>query len=112
MTTKRDTVSALSPQQELALDLFATGKTVTQVAEALGVSRQTVSKWLNQDLEFRRALEDRRLELWENAKLSVFARLQKALDVLDEALENGSLQDKMRAAFRILDIAGLKPPSG
>ena len=112
MATKRDTESQLTPQQELALDLLATGKTVTQVAEALGVSRQTVSKWLNQDCEFQQALEDRQRELWQDAKLRVFARLQKALDVLDEALENGSPQDKVRAAFRILDIAGLKPPSG
>ena len=37
----------LSPEQELAADLLATGASVTAAAEACGVARQTVSEWLN-----------------------------------------------------------------
>jgi hypothetical protein len=41
-----DADTALTPQQEAAADLLATGKTVTDTAEAIGVTRQTVSECL------------------------------------------------------------------
>lgn len=55
-TTKADTTEqwALTPQQEMAVDLLATGKTVTDTAAALSVSRQTVSEWLNRHPGFKR----------------------------------------------------------
>jgi DNA-binding NarL/FixJ family response regulator len=47
---------ALTPQQEAAVDLLATGRTVTDTADAVGVARQTVSEWVNQHYGFRAAL--------------------------------------------------------
>lgn len=49
--------TALTPQQEAAADLLATGKTVTDTAEAIGVTRQTVSEWLHYNPEFQAALQ-------------------------------------------------------
>lgn len=108
MTTKRDTVSALSPQQELALDLFATGKTVTQVAEALGVSRQTASKWLNHNREFREALRERRREQWQQWQARLLALVPEALDTVATLLKDGTPQQRRWAAQYILQAAGLK----
>ncbi len=108
MTTKRDTVSALSPQQELALDLFATGKTVTQVAEALGVSRQTVSKWLNHNRDFREALRERRREQWQQWQSRLLALVPEALDTVATLLKDGAPQERRWAAQYILQAAGLK----
>ncbi len=48
--------SALSPKQALAVDLLATGATVTAAADACGVARQTASEWLNAHSGFRAAL--------------------------------------------------------
>ena len=50
----------LSPRQELAGDLLATGASVTAAAEACGVARQTLSQWLNGHPVFRAALNCRR----------------------------------------------------
>ena len=46
-TTNPDGAAArpsLTPQQELAVDLLAGGKTVTEATAAVGVARQTVSE--------------------------------------------------------------------
>jgi DNA invertase Pin-like site-specific DNA recombinase len=54
---------AVTPQQELAVDLLASGKTVTETAATIGTSRQTVSEWLNRSAAFRASLNERRQEL-------------------------------------------------
>ena len=54
----------LTPQQETAVDLLASGKTVTDTATAVEVTRQTVSEWLNHHPGFQAALNSRRQELW------------------------------------------------
>jgi transposase-like protein len=101
----------LSVQQQAAVDLLAVGKTVTAVAEQVGVARQTVSEWLNQDPAFEAAVNRRRQELWENVSDRLRALLPNALDVLEQALENGSV----KAAVEVLKAAGLhglQRPSG
>jgi hypothetical protein len=54
----------LTPQQAMAVDLLASGKTITDTAQAIEVSRQTVSEWLNHHPGFQAALNSRRQELW------------------------------------------------
>jgi Homeodomain-like domain len=101
----------LTPQQAAAVDLLAVGRTITEVAEAVGVTRQTVSGWLNQDPVFEAAVNRRRQELWENVSDRLRALLPNALDVLKQALENGSV----KAAVEVLKAAGLhglQRPSG
>jgi FixJ family two-component response regulator len=56
---------SLSPQQQRALDLVATGQRDAAVAEQVGVSRQTVNVWRHQHPAFRAALHARRREAWE-----------------------------------------------
>ena len=42
----------LTAAQEQAILLLASGETVTATADAVGVSRQTVSEWVNRDPDF------------------------------------------------------------
>jgi hypothetical protein len=93
----------LSAQQQAAADLLAVGKNVTTVAEQLGVARQTVSEWFNQNPAFEAAFNQRRQELWNNASNRLRALLPNALDVLEQALKSGSI----RAAVEVLKAAGL-----
>ncbi len=44
-------LAALPPQQRRAVRLYARGYTQQEVADALGVHRTTISRWMN---EFRR----------------------------------------------------------
>lgn len=101
--TKDDTPKDLTPQQLAAADMLATGRTVTETAEALGVARQTVSGWRNQCHDFRAEVGRRRAEIWETSGARLRALLPKALDTLEQSLQAGSIA----AAMAVLRAAGL-----
>jgi len=107
MTTKADTKPILSQSQLTAVDLLVSGATVTATAEAIGAVRQTVSEWLNQNAEFKAALNRRRLELWNEQSDRLRGMLPKALDCVEAFLESGSGQDQLRAALGVLRMAGI-----
>src|SRR2546425_12815866 len=71
---------ALSPQQEPAADLLAFGSTITETAEKVGVARQTLSQWYNQNLAFQASVNARRQELWRALCNRLHGLLPKALD--------------------------------
>ena len=77
----------LTPQQETAVDLLASGKTVTDTAAAVEVTRQTVSEWLNHHPGFQAALNSRRQELWAGMTDALRNLLPQAVEVLKHELE-------------------------
>jgi hypothetical protein len=46
----------LTPQQETAVDLLVSGKTITDTATAVEVTRQTINEWLNHHPGFQAGL--------------------------------------------------------
>ena len=60
MATKPDRMPDLSIEQEKAVALILLGKTDVEVAEAVGVSRQTVNTWRNHDSNFATVLNGQR----------------------------------------------------
>jgi hypothetical protein len=94
---------ALTPQQELAVDLLAGGKTVTEAAAAVGVARQTVSEWLNRSAVFRAGLNGRRQELWIANADRLRALLPEAVEALAGELRGG---DRLKAAALVLRSCG------
>ena len=52
----------LTPQQQTGVDPLVSGKTLTDAAVALGVTRETVSGWVNHHPPFLAALNARRQE--------------------------------------------------
>jgi hypothetical protein len=112
-TTNPDTPDwTLTPQQETAVDLLASGKTVTDTAQAIAVTRQTVSEWLNHHPGFQAALNRRRQELWVGMTDTLRGLLPKALEVLKSELEG---ETPLPAAVHVLKACGLYgmlPPRG
>jgi hypothetical protein len=94
----------LSPQQETALDLLATGQSITATAEAIDVARQTVSEWLNHHCGFQAALNQRRQDVWRDCADKLRALLPKALDALEAELDG---ERRLKAAEAIVKMAGL-----
>ena len=94
----------LTPQQETAVDLLASGKTVTDTAAAVEVTRQTVSEWLNHHPGFQAALNSRRQELWVGMTDALRGLLPKALEVLKCALEG---ETPLPTAVHVLKACGL-----
>jgi hypothetical protein len=110
MTTKTDT---LTPQQAAAADLLAFGATVTDAAETVKVSRQTVSEWLHHNAAFQAALHTRQRELWQGNAERLRSLVPKALETLEAAVSDE--KQSMAAAVHILKAAGLyglSEPSG
>jgi hypothetical protein len=102
----------LTPQQETAVDLLASGKTVTDTATAVEVTRQTVSEWLNHHPGFQATLNNRRQELWIGMTDTLRGLLPKALEVLTRELEG---EHPLPAAVHVLKACGLYgmlPPRG
>lgn len=109
MTTKRDN---LTPAARAAVDLLATGATVTATAKAVSTSRQTVSEWLNNNPAFKAELNRRRAELWAQSCDRLRALLPVALDRIESALQSDGPEGLM-AALALVRMAKVEPlPTG
>lgn len=102
----------LTPQQAAAVDLLATGRTVSETADAVGVVRQSVSEWLNQHHGFRAELNRRRQELWHGLTDRLRALLPKALDVIAGELEGERALPAALHVLRACRLYGIAAPSG
>ncbi len=110
MATKTDT---LTPQQAAAVDALAFGATVTDAAETVKVSRQTVSEWLHHNPAFQAALHARQHELWRGHVERLRSLVPKALDTLEAAVSDE--QQGVAVAVHILKavgLYGLREPNG
>ena len=97
----------LSPAQQKALLALLEGQTVTAAAQAAGVDRTTVHRWLRHSKHraFRAALEEGRRELRRAMSARLLALLPKAADCLDAALAEGD----SKAALALLKGLGFLP---
>jgi hypothetical protein len=92
----------LTPEMENAIDLLVTGKPDREVAEAVGVSRQTIAQWRQHPM-FMAELNQRRQTLWADAHARLRALIGGAVDVIEDALRNGDL----KAAIEVLKAVKL-----
>ena len=92
----------LSQKQLNAIDLILTGLNDREVAESLGVGRNTVNKWRNHDADFQAELNERRKELNEATQNRIRSLTRKALDAIEYALDRGDA----RIALEVLKMAG------
>ncbi len=100
----------LTLPQQSAIDLLASGKTDTETAELLGLSRVAVSKWRLYYPVFQAALNQRRAEVWGAGCDRLRALVPKALDALADELDNQDNPNRLKAAVEVLKLAQL--PAG
>jgi hypothetical protein len=93
----------LSPAQETALTLYLAGQSDTDVAQAVGVTRQTCWEWRRQHPVFMAELERRRAEVWRQPQERLRSLLNKAVENLAAAVEAGDL----KASIEALKAVGL-----
>jgi hypothetical protein len=107
--TKSDiTEVKLSSQQHIAIGELLSGKNITETAEGLGISRQTLSSWLNHSSQFQAEMNKRRLEIIGESADYIRALIPKAIKVLEEELENGP--NRALAAVTILKLLKFELP--
>jgi hypothetical protein len=103
---ERSEAPKLTPEQLNAIDLLILGKTDREVAEAVGVRRETVTKW-HKNPFFSAELSIRREELWVDAKLRLKALAHEAVNVLTNGLHSSDEKIAITAAVHILKVTGL-----
>jgi transposase len=96
------TPDPLNPKQEHALALVLSGKPDGEIAQTLGVGRQTVNHWRNHDDDFRAALAAQREALRDGTADALQALTHQAIRVLTEALNNENVYVRLKAAALIL----------
>lgn len=104
-----DKTRQLNANQEKAIDLLLQGQNDREVAEAIGVSRQTVNGWRRGNAPFVAELNARRRELWQAEHERLRGLLAEAVDVLEVQLKEGEVSDRVRqaAAVHVLKALGL-----
>lgn len=98
----------LSNKQELAVQLAVKGLTDVEIARRVGVSRQIVNTWRNHDSDFMYELALRREALRVKHQDSLNQLIEKAIEVIRKALEEGDEKTKLQAAMYVLRISGVK----
>ena len=97
----------LSLKQENAIDILVLGKSDREVAESIGVARQTVTQWRNHDDEFVVALNRRRADIWGSQTDRLRTLVVRAVDVLEANLDSEDERLRQVAAVHILRSVGL-----
>ena len=92
----------LNPRQHSALKALLSGSTVTEAADQVGVTRQTVSEWSHHDPDFAAELASRRAELWESIRARFEQATARAVEVLAELLDHEDPRIRLAAASRIV----------
>jgi len=104
----------LTAAQEQAILLLASGETVTATADAVGVSRQTVSEWVNRDPDFIATLNTLRQETLDAGADRLRNMVEKALGAVEAGFDSEELSAKERAALgmALLKQVGLSERAG
>lgn len=98
----------LKPVQLKAMDLILTGMPLQEVAEQLGVSRQTISEWKNHHPEFKERLEALCDEAEEDLRYSVPMNDAFMLSALRNLATEGPHESRLKAVQFYFDRFGLK----
>lgn len=94
--------TGLTPQQEKAVVLLATGHNMTSTAKQLNIERSTLYQWGAKD-GFKAYFNTLISEIQENTKNSLFGLLDEALETLKNSLKSKNESVKLKAALCIID---------
>ncbi len=100
--TNPEKIRQLSQEQMNAIDCLLKGQSDRAVAEAVGVSRQMVWDWRNNDPLFIAELNRQRVELWREARERLKSLANCALDVVEQQLNSGDPKAALAAAKYVL----------
>ena len=104
MKTESDT---LTPVQEKAIFLIMSGLTDQDIGVKLGLARQTINGWKNQDSKFVARLNLEREIMWSTHREKLRSVVTKAVEVLASGLDSQEEKIKQNSAVHILKCVGL-----
>jgi hypothetical protein len=98
----------LSMKQEQAISLMMMGQNDTEIGKAVGVSRECVWRWRNENADFMEAARKRRESLVARHLEELNELLGEALMVIKERLRSGDPPTKLRVALQLLKMSRLQ----
>jgi len=102
MVTKGNTPrKTLTPKQTQVLHMILGGSSITDAAQAAGVSRKTIHAWYQQP-QFTQALTNERTLALEKLSNSLASLSEKAVMTLDAAMDDPNSTTRVRAADIII----------
>ncbi len=111
-TSQQIQLPKLSVEQLNAIDILVHGKTDQETAQVVGVARETVTRWRNDNPHFAAELNRQRRVVWGASHDKLRALVGKAVTTLEVALD---AQDS-KVAIEVLKAVGIygqmDPPSG
>lgn len=107
MAAKRDTSPALTTQQEAAIASLLTGATLAKAAEAAGVDRTTLWRWLKTDAAFVAEHNRARKEQRDAAQLEVRSLTSQAVSTIRDLMTNADAPPaiRLKAALAVLEVS-------
>ena len=91
-------------RQRQAIPLFLLGKTDTEVAEEIGVSRQTIWKWRREE-DFDHDIVEAGEELLAQHTVAISELVKKSISSMSELLESADNNLKLKVASTVLNAA-------
>lgn len=99
----------LTPQQVEAVGLLLSGKTITETAAAIDVSRETVSRWRHSDPAFQAVYNEGLLSAWEASHTRIEEARGKAIARLVELTEGDDPALALKAAMALVRLEVPEP---
>ena len=94
--------TGLTPQQEKAAVLLASGKTMTETAKEVKIERSTLYQWAEKP-NFKAYYNSLVKEIQDNSKNSLFGLIDEAFKSLRESLKSKNESVKLKAALSVID---------
>ncbi len=99
----------LTPDQAAALDQLLGGRTVTEAAAAVGVARETLSRWRTNDPAFQAAYNAAMKSAYEAAEARLLDARARAVERLAALVDSPDPAIALKAAAALLRVPAERP---
>ena len=99
---KYNDITGLTPQQEKAVVLLASGNNVTDTAKQLKIERSTIYQWSERE-NFQAYYNMLCKEIQSNTKNCLFGLLDDAFNAIKESLNSENPNVRLKAALSVID---------
>jgi DNA-binding CsgD family transcriptional regulator len=103
-------IEPLSERQLQAIELTMLGHSDVHIAETLHINRRTLWRWKNLDDDYRRVLNNARIQMYASAADRYQTLLSRATGILSQSLLDPANEHSFRAATLVLSMAGCFRP--
>lgn len=97
-----DKLTGLTPIQEQAAILLASGETITAVATKIGVNRGTIYDWQN-SLTFKCYFNRQRYDYKEHLRNSIYGLTNDAIEAVKSLIKSDNETIRLKTAIWLLD---------